>query len=49
MQSISSLERTIARELAQASHATKRKKRKGGDRSSSIQTRLVDETRFGGL
>ncbi len=46
MQSISSLERTIARELAQASHATKGKKRK---ESSSIRTRLVDETRFGGL
>jgi len=46
MQSISSLERTIARELAQASHATKRKKRKA---SSSIQTRLVEKTRVGGL
>jgi hypothetical protein len=49
MQSISSLERTIGRELAQASHATKKRKRKDGDQSSSIRTRLVEETRFGGL
>ena len=48
-QSFSSLERTIARELAQASHATKRKKRKDDDQSSSIRTRPVEETRFGGL
>ncbi len=47
--SIPSLERTIVPELAQASHATKRKKRKHGNQSSSIGTRLVEETRFGGL
>jgi ribosome assembly protein YihI (activator of Der GTPase) len=48
-QSISSSERTIVPELAQASRARKRKKRKDGDQSSSIRTRLVEETRFGGL
>jgi len=48
-QSISSLERTIVRELAQASHAAKRKKRKGGDQPSSIGTRPVAQTRFGAL
>jgi hypothetical protein len=47
-QSISSLERTIVRELAQASHAAKRKERKGGDQRSSIRTRPV-RTGFGGL
>jgi hypothetical protein len=48
-QSISSLERMIVPELAQGSHATKRKKRKDGDQSSSIRTGLVEVTRFGGL
>jgi hypothetical protein len=48
MQSISSLGRTIVRELAQASHAAKRKERKGGDQPSSIRTRPVQETRFKG-
>jgi hypothetical protein len=47
--SSSSLERAIVRELAQARLAQKRKKRKGGDQSSSIRTRLIEETRFGGL
>ena len=47
-QSISSLERTIVRELAQASHTAKRKERKGGDQRSSIRTRPV-KTGFGGL
>jgi hypothetical protein len=47
--SISSLERATVRELAQARLAAMRKKRKGGDQPSSIPTRLVDETRFGGL
>ena len=47
--SISSLERTIVRELAQASLAAKRKKRKGGDQPWLIPTRLAEETRFGGL
>jgi hypothetical protein len=46
-QSISSLERTIVRELAQASHAAKRKERKGDDQRSSIRTRPV-RTGFGG-
>ncbi len=49
MQSISSLERTIARELAQASHARRKRTRKDGDQSSSIRTRLVEETRVGRL
>ncbi len=35
-QSISSLERTIVRELAQASHAANNKRRKGGDQPSPI-------------
>jgi hypothetical protein len=48
-QSISSLERTIVRELAQARLAAKRKKRKGGDQPLPGRTRLVEETRFGGL
>jgi hypothetical protein len=48
-QSSSSLERAIVRELAQARLAAKRKKRKGGGQASSIRTRLVEETRFGGL
>ena len=48
-QPISSLERTIVRELAQASHAAKRKKRKGCDQPSSIRTRPVAQTRFAGL
>jgi hypothetical protein len=47
-QSSSSLERAIVRELAQARLAAKRKKRKSGDQASSIRTRLVEETRFGG-
>jgi hypothetical protein len=47
--STSSLERTIVRELAQASHAATRKRRgKGGDQLSSIRTRLVAETRLWG-
>ncbi len=49
MQSISSLERTIVRELAEASHTAKRKKRKGRDQPSSILTRPVAQTRYGGL
>ncbi len=48
-QSISSPERTIVSELAPASHATKRKKRKDGDQSSSIRTGPLEETLFGGL
>jgi hypothetical protein len=40
-QSSSSLERTIVRELAQASHPAKRKKRKGGDQPSPILTSRV--------
>jgi hypothetical protein len=48
-QSISSLERTIVRELAQASHAAKRKKPKGSAQPSSIRTRPVAQTRFGGI
>jgi hypothetical protein len=47
-QSSSSLERTIVRELAQARLAAYRKKRKSGDQASSIRTRVVEETRFGG-
>ena len=47
-QSTSSLERTIVRELAQATLAAKRKKRKGGDQPLPGRTRLVEETRFGG-
>jgi hypothetical protein len=49
MQSTSSLERTIVRELAQASHTAKRKTRKGRDQPSSILTGPVKETRYGGL
>jgi hypothetical protein len=49
MRSISSLERTIVGELAQASHAAKRKKRKGSDQPSSIRTSPVAQTRFGDL
>jgi|NGEPerStandDraft_6_1074524.scaffolds.fasta_scaffold232851_1 hypothetical protein len=48
-QSISSLERTIVRELAQASHAAQRKKRTRGDQPSPIRTRPVAQTRFGDL
>jgi hypothetical protein len=48
-QSSSSLGRTIMRELAQASQLAKRKKRKDGHQPSSIRTRLVEETRFGGF
>jgi hypothetical protein len=48
-QSISSLEGGIVPELAQGGHATKRKKRKDGDQSSSIRTGLVEVTRFAGL
>jgi hypothetical protein len=40
-QSISSLERTIVRELAQASLAAKREQRKSGDQASSNRTGLV--------
>ena len=47
-QSISSLERTIVRELAQASHAALRKKRKARDQPASIRTRPV-KAGFGGL
>jgi hypothetical protein len=48
-QPISSLERTIVQELAQLSHAAKRKKRKRGDEPSSMRTRPVAQTRFGAL
>jgi hypothetical protein len=47
-QSISSLERAIVRELAQASHIAKRKPRKGGDQRLSNRTRPV-KAGFGGL
>ena len=47
-QSTSSLERAIVGELAQARLAGRRKKWKSGDRASSMRTRLVEETRFGG-
>jgi hypothetical protein len=49
MQSTSSLERAILRELSQASQAAKRKKGKGCDQPSSIPIRPVKERRFGGL
>jgi hypothetical protein len=48
-QSVSSLERTIVRELAEASHTAKRKKRKRGDEPSSMRTSPVAQTRFGDL
>ena len=48
IQPISSLERTIVQELAQMSHAAKRKKRKRGDEPSSIRIRPV-KAGFGGL
>jgi hypothetical protein len=48
-QSISSLERVVVREPAHARLAPRRKKRKDGDQPSSIRTRLVEETRVGGV
>jgi hypothetical protein len=48
-QSISSLERTIMRELAQASHAAQRMKRKGGSEPASAGTSPVAQTRSGAV
>jgi hypothetical protein len=47
--SISSLERIIMRELAQASHAAQRIKRKGGSEPASARTSPVAQTRLGAV
>jgi hypothetical protein len=47
--SISSLERTIMRELAQASHAAQRMRRNGGSEPASAGTSPVGQTRSGAV